>query len=74
MITEDAVDLFKLKLKSYWEILLVAAWQIENCQGESVIDFKNRKKIDRQQEWKDKILHDQFLRQTDDEAGKERWM
>ena len=72
---EDTVDLAKLGLKSYvrnsFERLLVAARQIEDCQGESVIEFKNRKKIERQQEWKDKTLHGQFLRQTDGEAGKE---
>ena len=71
---EDTVDLAKLGLKSYvrnsCERLLVAARQIEDCQGESVIEFKNRKKIERQQEWKDKTLHGQFLRQTDGEAGK----
>ena len=76
--TEDTVDLAKLGLKSYvrnsCERLLVVARQIEDCQGEGVVDFKNRKKIERQQEWKDKTLHGQFLRQTDDEAGKERWM
>ena len=75
---EDTVDLAKLGLKSYvrssCEKLLVAARQIEDCQGESVVDFKNRKKIERKQEWKDKTFHGQFLRQTDDEAGKERWI
>ena len=75
---EDTVDLAKLGLKSYvrnsCERLLEAARQIEDRQGESVIEFKNRKKIERQQEWKDKTLHGQFLRQTDSEAGKERWM
>ena len=78
MSIEDTVDLAKLGLKSYvrnsCERLLVAARQIEDCQGEGVADFKNRKKIERQQEWKDKTLHGQFLRQMDDEAGKERWM
>ena len=75
---EDTVDLANLGLKSYvrnsCERLLVAARQIEDCQGESVKDFKNRKEIERKQEWKDKTLHGQFLRQTDDETGKERWM
>ena len=72
---EATVDLAKLGLKSYvrnsCEKLHVAARQIEDCQGESVVDFKNRKKIERKQEWKDKTLHGKFLRQTDDEAGKE---
>ena len=62
---EDTVDLAKLGLKSYvrnsCERLLVAARQIEDCQGESVIQFKNRKKIERQQEWKDRTLHGQFF-------------
>ena len=78
MSIEDTVDLDNLGLKSYvrnsCERLLVAARQIEDCQGESVKDFRNRKKIERKQEWKDKALHGQFLRQTDDETGKERWM
>ena len=78
MSIEDTVDLAKLGLKSYarnsCERLLVAARQIEDCQGEGVVDFKNQKKIERQREWKDKTLHGQFLRQTDDEAGKERRM
>ena len=63
---EDTVDLARLGLKSYVrsssERLLVAARQIEDCQGESVKDFTNRKKIERQQEWKNKTLHGQFLR------------
>ena len=75
---EDTVDLAKLELKSYvrnsCKRLLVAERQMEDYQGESVINFKNRKKMERQQQWKDKTLHGQFLRQTDDEAGKERWM
>ena len=78
MSIEDTVDQAKLGLKSYMrnscERLLVAARQIEDCQGEGVVDFKNRKKIERQEEWKDKTLHGQYLRQTDDEAGKKRWM
>ena len=61
-------------MRNSCERLLVAARQMEDYQGESVINFKNRKKIERQQQWKDKTLHGQFLRQTDDEAGKERWM
>ena len=74
MSTEDTVDIAKLGLKSYvrntCERLLVAARQMEDYRGESMINFKNRKKIERQQEWKDKTLHGQFLRKTDDEAGK----
>ena len=50
MSIEDTVDLAKLGLKSYLrnscERLLVAARQIEDCQGEGVVDFKNRKKIE----------------------------
>ena len=73
---EDTVDLGKLALKIYLrssnERLLVATRQMEDCQGESVKKFKNQKEIERQKEWKDKTLHGQFLRQTDDQAGKER--
>ena len=60
-------------MRNSCERLLVAARQMEDYQGENVINFKNRKEMERQQEWKDKTLG-QFLRQTDDEAGKERWM
>ena len=29
---------------------------------------------ERKQSWKEKMLHGQFLRQTDEEAGKESWL
>lgn len=67
MSVEDTIDLAKLALKNYAKssserllMALMAARQMEDCQGESVKDFKNRKKIERQQEWKDKKLHGQF--------------
>ena len=42
--------------------------------GESESEFKTREKNERKQSWKEKMLHWPSLRQTDEEAGKERWL
>ncbi len=36
-------------------------------------EYKFRIKNERKQNWKDKSLHGQFMRQTEEEGGKERW-
>ena len=41
---------------------------------ESEADAKKRKRTERKENWKEKTLHGQFLRQTDDIAGEDRWL
>ena len=41
---------------------------------ESEADIKKRKRTERKENWKEKTLHGQFLRQTDDIAGEDRWL
>ena len=42
--------------------------------GESESEFKTQKKNERKQSWKERMLHGQFLTQTDEEARKKRWL
>ena len=41
---------------------------------ESEADMKKRKRTERKESWKEKTLHGQFLRQTDDIASEDRWL
>ena len=58
------------------ERLLNAARQalghVEETETEK--EYKNWRKNERKQIWKDKMLHGQFMRQTEKEGGKERWL
>ena len=74
---EDVIDLAIIGLERYvcnsTERLLTAARVASEYEGDCEDEYKLRKKNERCQAWKEKTLHGQFLRQTDDEVGNDRW-
>ena len=40
---------------------------------ETVKQYKDRRAKERKENWKEKVLHGQFIRQTEEIAGEERW-
>ena len=76
---QDTVNIAKVSLKRYvnnsTERLLSSLRIIEDDEViESKADAKKRKRTERKENWKEKTLHGQFLRQTDDIAGEDRWL
>ena len=76
---EDTVNIAKVSLKRYvnncTERLLSSLRITEEGEViESEADVKKRKRMERKENWKEKTLHGQFLRQTDDIAGEDRWL
>ena len=76
---ENTVNIAKVSLKRYvsnsTERLLSSLRIIEDDAFiESEADAKKRKRTERKENWKEKTLHGQFLRQTDDIAGEDRWV
>ena len=74
---EDVINLPVIGLERYvcnsTERLLTAARAANEYEGDSETEYKLRKKNERCQAWKEKTLHGQFLRQTENEAGNDRW-
>ena len=74
---EDVIDLAIIGLERYvcnsTEKLLTAARAANEYEGDCEDEYKLRKKNERCLAWKEKTLHGQFLRQTDDEVGNDRW-
>ena len=74
---EDNINLAVIGLERYVsnsnERLLTAARAENEYERESKAEYKVRKKNERCQAWKEKTLHGQFLRQTENEAGSDRW-
>ena len=74
---EDTVNTAILGLEEYvvdsTERILSAARNIEEVT-ETAKGFKKRKKNERRSSWKEKELHGQYLRQTEEVAGPERWL
>ena len=74
---EDVINLAVIGLERYVsssaERLLTAARVANEYEGESEAEYKLRKKNERRQAWKEKTLNRQFLRQTENEAGKDSW-
>ena len=74
---EDTVNTAILGLEEYVvdsnERILSAARNIEEVT-ETAKGFKKRKKNERKNNWKEKELHGQYLRQTEEVAGPERWV
>ena len=74
---EDVINLAVIGLERYVcnsnERLLTAARAANEYEGDSETEYKLRKKNERCQAWKEKTLHGQFLRQTENEAGNDRW-
>ena len=76
---EDTVNIAKVSLKRYvnnsTERLLSSLRIIEDDAFiESEADAKKRKRTERKENWKEMTLHGQFLRQTDDIGGEDRWL
>ena len=74
---EDTVNTAILALEEYVvdsnQRILSAARNIEEVT-ETAKGFKKRKKNERKNNWKEKELHGQYLRQTEEVAGPERWV
>ena len=75
---EDCIDLAKLGLERYIsesdERLIFAARREIDTPSENEEDFKRRMKMERKAEWKEKALHGQHLRQTENIASKDSWI
>ena len=79
---EDIINFAVIGIERYVynseERLLSAGKRIWRQSNEYVVEseseFKTRKNNERKQSWKEKMLHGQFLRKTDEEAGKEGWL
>ena len=83
LTVEDTVNLAKLGLQGYvkmsGEKLISAARGADEVTDweaaiESKNDFKKRKKQERQNNWKAKMLHGQFIKQTENLADEQQWM
>ena len=65
---EDTIETSKIGLESYVnegnERLLSAARNSDMEVKETVMEYKNRRAKERKESWKEKVLHDQFIRQT----------
>ncbi len=78
---EDTIETSKIGLESYIqeskEQLLGAARRADRNSDrevrETVREYKNRRAKERKENWKEKALHGQFIRQTEETAGQERW-
>ena len=76
---EDTVNIAKASLKKHTnnstERLLISFRIMEEGEViESEADMKKRKRAEGRESWKDKTLHAQFLRQTDDVGSEDRWL
>ena len=75
---EDCLDLAKLGLERYIsesdERLIIAARREIDTPSENEEDFKRRMKMERKAVWKEKALHGQHLRQTENIASKDSWI
>ena len=79
MSVEDIVNLATIGLKRYVkeskEKLLVAArGDTENEELETENEFKRKSRQERKANWKEKVMHGQFLRQTEDVTNRGQWL
>ena len=76
--TEDCAELavrdFEVCFHGSEEILPQAAWgdRLDNLEAESVL--KKAKKEKRLQDWEEKALHGQYLRQTKEVRSEQSWV
>ena len=56
------------------EKLLSSVRIIGECGLESTDHFKKRKQKEREDEWSQKVMHGQFIRQTAETAGTKSWL
>ena len=74
---EDVINHVVIGLEIYVsnsnERLLTAARATNEYDGDSEAEYKLRKRNERCLAWKEKALHGQFLRRTENETGNDRW-
>ena len=75
---QDTVETAILGLRNYVrnskERLLIAAYTTEEDEDrEAPNEYKKRKKNKRKKQWKQKLLHGQFIRQTVSKGSEDRW-
>ncbi|XP_068697162.1 uncharacterized protein [Montipora foliosa] len=75
---EDCVESATLGLERYIndsdERLIKAAKKISGGHNnETAVDYKIRKKNERKEQWREKVMHGQFVRQTEEILGNESW-
>ena len=75
---EDCIDIAKLGLERYIsrsdERLIIAARREKVTSSESEEGFILRMSMERKSEWKEKALHGQHLRQTENIASRDSWI
>ena len=74
---EDVINLAVIGPERYVcnsnELLLTVARAANEYEDDSEAEYKLRRKNDRYQAWKEKTLHGQCVRQTENEAGSDKW-
>ena len=75
---EDCVESVTLGLERYIndsdERLIKAARKISGGHNnETEVEYKIRKKNERKEQWREKVMHGQFVRQTEEILGNESW-
>ena len=73
-VAEAVIDLHQYVKGSEEKILIAARKVNEINEEETVTEFKERKQNERRERWKDKTLHGQYLRQTENVAEQNRWI
>ena len=76
---EDCVESATLGLERYIndsdERLIKAARKISGGHNnETEVEYKIRKKNERKEQWREKVMHGQFVRQTEEILGNESWL
>ena len=75
---EDTVSLAKIGLERYVKeskerLIIAARCDNEDMEIDTGNEFKSRTRRERKTKWKEKTLHGQFLRQTEELADKDQW-
>ena len=78
MCVEDTVNLAKIGLERYVKeskerLIIAARGDNEKTEIDTGKEFKRRTRLERKTKWKEKTLHGQFLRQTEELADKDQW-
>ena len=78
MCVEDTVNLAKIGLERYVKeskerLIIAARGDNENTEIDSGNEFLKSTRLERKTKWKEKTLHGQFLRQTEELADKNQW-
>ena len=71
-VEEELLSIGKYVIDSSEKLLKVAEEELKFVKRLPTVVVKERKK-DRQREWKEKTLHGQFLRETEEHANRSRW-